>query len=59
MSGINELDVSRRLRLELPKAKILVISQNDPFFYCVIEAGGDACLDKGRLRTDLVVAIKA
>ena len=41
MPGISGLDVARRLRLELPNAKILVISQHDPFVMLplVIEAG--------------------
>jgi two-component system invasion response regulator UvrY len=60
MPGISGLEVSRRLRQELPDAKLLIISQHDPFVMLprVIEAGGDACLDKSRLATDLVATIK-
>jgi DNA-binding NarL/FixJ family response regulator len=60
MPGINGFDVARRLRLELPKAKILVITQHDPVLMWpnIVEAGGDACLDKGRLGPDLVETIK-
>ncbi len=51
------LDVSRQ---ELPEVKILVISQHDPIHLLpsVVEAGGNACVDKGRLGTDLVASIK-
>ena len=61
MPDINGLDVARRLKVELPKAKILVISQHDPVVLLpsVIEAGGDGCLDKGRLGTDLLPAIRS
>ncbi len=60
MPGIGGLDVARRLRGELPKAKIIVISQHDPAHLRarVIEAGGDACLDKGLLATELLATIK-
>jgi DNA-binding NarL/FixJ family response regulator len=60
MPGMSGLDVARRLRRELPKARILVITQHDPVLMLpsIVEAGGDACLDKGRLGTDLVSTIK-
>jgi DNA-binding NarL/FixJ family response regulator len=60
MPGISGLDIARRLRQELPKAKLLVISQHDPSLMLprVIEAGSDACVDKSRLATDLVATIK-
>jgi DNA-binding NarL/FixJ family response regulator len=60
MPGIGGLEVARQLRQELPKAKIIVMSQHDPAHLRarVIEAGGDACLDKGRLATDLLATIK-
>lgn len=61
MPGISGLDVARRLRQELPNAKVVVISQHDPFVMLplVIEAGCNACLDKGCLATDLVATIKS
>ena len=61
MPGMNELDAIRRLRLELPEAKILVITHHDPvqMWPGIVEDGGDACLDKGRLGTDLVTTIKS
>ncbi|HXM15938.1 MAG TPA: response regulator transcription factor [Candidatus Eremiobacteraceae bacterium] len=57
MSG---LEVSRQLRQELPNMKILVMSLNDsaPVLPGVLEAGGDGCIDKSRLGTDLVAAIR-
>jgi DNA-binding NarL/FixJ family response regulator len=60
MPGMNGLEVARLLRQELPEAKILVISQHDPIHLLpsVIEAGGNGCVDKSRLGTDLVASIK-
>jgi len=60
MPGMNGLDATRRLRLELPEAKILLITHHDPVqvWPGLVEAGVDACLDKGRLGTDLVATIK-
>src|SRR5258706_1557126 len=60
MPGMNGLEAARLLRQELPEVKILVISQHDPIHLLpsVVEAGGNACVDKGRLGTDLVASIK-
>ena len=60
MPGMNGLEVARLLRQELSEAKILVISQHDPnhLLPSVVEAGGNACVDKSRLSTDLVARIK-
>jgi two-component system response regulator NreC len=60
LPDINGLEVARRLRLEVPKVKILVISQHDPVQLLprVMVAGGDGCLDKSRLAADLVVTIE-
>jgi DNA-binding NarL/FixJ family response regulator len=57
----NGLEAARLLRQELPEAKILVISQHEPIHLLpsVVEAGGDACVDKSRLSTDLVASIKS
>jgi two-component system response regulator NreC len=59
MPDINGLEVARRLKIEAPKAKILVISQNDPVALLpgVVEAGGSGCVDKSRLGVDLLSAI--
>jgi DNA-binding NarL/FixJ family response regulator len=60
MPGMNGLEVARHLRQALPEAKILVVSQHDPIHMLpsVVEAGGDGCVDKSRLGTDLVASIK-
>jgi DNA-binding NarL/FixJ family response regulator len=60
LPDMNGLEVARRLRLEVPKVKILVIGQHDPVQLLpgVIKAGGDDCLDKSRLAADLVVTIE-
>jgi DNA-binding NarL/FixJ family response regulator len=61
MPGMSGLEASRQLRQELPKIKILVMSQNDAahLLSAVIDAGGHGCVDKSRLGTDLVAAIKS
>jgi DNA-binding NarL/FixJ family response regulator len=48
LPDINGLEISRRLRLNLPHIKILMISQHDPsqLLPGAIEAGADGCLDK-------------
>ena len=60
MPGMNGLEVARFLRQDLPQTKILVMSQHDPIqlLPLVVAAGGNGCVDKGRLATDLVVSIK-
>ena len=60
MPDISGLEITRRLRCEVPKAKIVVVSQHDPALLLpsVVEAGGDACLDKSSLGRDLVATIK-
>jgi len=60
MPGLNGLEVARRLRKEVPQAKIIVMSQHDPAHLLpgVMAAGGDACLDKSRLAADLIDSIK-
>jgi DNA-binding NarL/FixJ family response regulator len=60
MPGINGLEVSRLLRQQVPQARILVISQHDPIQLLprVLAAGGDACVDKSCLATDLLASIR-
>jgi two-component system, NarL family, response regulator NreC len=57
MSG---LQVARRVRDNAPETKILVISNHDAQYLYprVLQAGGDACLDKSRLATDLLETIR-
>jgi len=61
MPGMNGLEAARLLRQELPEAKILVISQHDPIQLLprVVEAGGNGCVDKSRLATDLLASIRS
>jgi DNA-binding NarL/FixJ family response regulator len=60
MPGVTGLEVARVLRQEVPETKILIISQHDPgqLLPRAIAAGADASLDKARLATDLLPAIK-
>jgi DNA-binding NarL/FixJ family response regulator len=60
MPGMNGLDEARLLRQDVPQAKILVMSQYDPIQLLprVLALGGNGCMDKGRLGTDLVASIK-
>jgi DNA-binding NarL/FixJ family response regulator len=60
MPGMNGLEAARLLRQELPATKIIVISQHDPeqMLPQVLRAGGDGCVDKGKLGTDLVESIR-
>lgn len=60
MPGLNGLEVARRLRKEVPQARIIVMSQHDPVHLLpgVMAAGGDACIDKSRLAVDLVDSIR-
>jgi DNA-binding NarL/FixJ family response regulator len=61
MPGMNGLAAARLLRKESPTVKILVISQNDPKLLLpqVLAAGGDGCVDKARLGSDLVGSIRS
>jgi len=60
MPDMNGLEVARCLRHDLRNTKILIMSQNDPMELLspAIAAGADGCVDKGRIGTDLVAAIK-
>lgn len=59
MPGINGLETARLLRREVPKTKIIVMSQDDAvqFLPVVIQAGGDDCVDKSQIG-DLLASIK-
>ena len=60
MPGANGLDVARILRREMPKTKIVIMSQHDPIQVLprVLEAGAHACVDKNSLNTDLLPTIE-
>jgi len=60
MPGINGLAVTRLLRHDFPRIKILVMSNHDlvQLLPSVVEAGGDGCVDKTRLVTGLLDSIK-
>jgi DNA-binding NarL/FixJ family response regulator len=60
MPGLGGLETASLLRRELPGAKILMLSQHDPVHFLpgAIAAGAQGCVDKSRLSTDLVAAIK-
>lgn len=61
MPGLNGLETARLLRQEVPKAKILLMSQHDPILLLqhALEAGAHACVDKNNLSTDLLATIKS
>jgi DNA-binding NarL/FixJ family response regulator len=61
MPGVNGLKAAGILRHEVPKAKILVMSQHDPILLLprALEAGAHACMDKGRLSADLLRIIES
>jgi DNA-binding NarL/FixJ family response regulator len=60
MPGPSGLETARLLRQELPKAKVMIMSQHDPkqLLPRAIEAGAYACVDKGRLDSDLLTTIQ-
>jgi DNA-binding NarL/FixJ family response regulator len=59
LPDINGLEISRRLPLNLPHIKILMISQHDPsqLLPGAIEAGADGCLEKRLLGSDHLARI--
>lgn len=61
MPGMNGLEVTRILRREVAKAKILIMSQHDPsqILPRALEAGAQGCVDKGNLATDLLPRIQS
>jgi DNA-binding NarL/FixJ family response regulator len=61
MPGMNGLEVTRILRREVAKAKILIMSQHDPsqILPRALDAGAQGCVDKGNLATDLLPRIQS
>jgi DNA-binding NarL/FixJ family response regulator len=60
MPGIDGLETTRRLKQRLPETKVLIISQHDPHHLrpLSLEAGAAECIDKSRLASDLLPAIR-
>lgn len=60
MPGASGFETSRQMRHEIPDARILLISHHDAtqMMETARESGADGCLDKSRLASDLVDAIK-
>jgi two-component system nitrate/nitrite response regulator NarL len=60
MPDVNGLEVARHLRQDLRTTKILIMSQNDPLELLppAIAAGADGVIDKSRIGSDLLAAIK-
>jgi DNA-binding NarL/FixJ family response regulator len=60
MPDTNGLEVARKVRTSAPGIKILVTSQHDAgqILSRALAAGADACVDKSRLSTDLLPAVK-
>lgn len=60
MPGVSGLEAARLLREDVPNAKILIMSEHDPIrlLPSALEAGAHACVDKGRLGTELLPTIK-
>jgi DNA-binding NarL/FixJ family response regulator len=61
MPGLGGLEITGQLRQEVPKTKILIMSQHDPvqFAPCALKAGAHAYLDKSRLGIDLLSTIES
>jgi len=59
MPGMSGLDAARMIRESVPATRILIMSQHDVAHMLtgVLEAGAQACVDKGRLSADLLPAI--
>src|SRR6202521_297105 len=61
MPGPDGLETARLLRREMPKVKVIIMSQHDPVQLLprAIEAGAHACVDKSRLGSDLVATMES
>lgn len=60
MPGLSGLEATQLLLQKVPSAKILIMTQHDPipFLPSALAAGAHACVEKGRLGTELVALIK-
>ena len=61
MPGPDGLETARLLRQAMPEVKLIIMSQHDPVQLLprAIEAGAHACVDKGRLDSDLLATIES
>ena len=60
MPGGNGFETARRIRQENSEVKILMLSQEDAcrMLSAAIESGADGCVDKSRIVSDLIPAVK-
>lgn len=61
MPGKSGLETARTLRQEMPEIRTLIISDHDAaqLLPAAREAGADGCVDKARVGSDLIPAIKS
>jgi DNA-binding NarL/FixJ family response regulator len=61
MPGRNGLETTRVLRQRFPQIKVIIITQHDPrqMLPRSLELGASGCVDKARLASDLLPAIRA
>jgi DNA-binding NarL/FixJ family response regulator len=61
MPGMDGLNTAKLLRQKFPSLKILIVSQHDPkkLLPRSLQAGAQGCIDKARLATDLLPALRS
>jgi DNA-binding NarL/FixJ family response regulator len=61
MPGMGGLEATRQIRQEVPQTKILIMSQHDmaQLSTRIVRAGAHGCVDKNRIGTDLLAAIRS
>jgi DNA-binding NarL/FixJ family response regulator len=60
MPGVSGFETARLIRRENSAVKILILSQDDAcrMLSAAIESGADGCVDKSRIVSDLIPAMK-